>query len=184
MGKEKVEYRNNGERSIVNWGEESKYYLRTSAKILPSHSERSQRGLWTLHVWWRLQGNIFSLRKEMLNPVGWNNIELHMLAGYLNLRAGEKPREISGSLYLFREKPLEFNEVLQEWCWDFHNLWLNPGRIVWISGRDDIIFSYILKSLSSEAGSGKLSMAEIQSLWAFPICHCVCSIAVYFHPFD
>lgn len=41
----------------------------------------------------------------MLNPVGWNNIELHMLAGYLHLRAVEKPREISESLYLFREMP-------------------------------------------------------------------------------
>lgn len=41
----------------------------------------------------------------MLNPVDWNNTELHMLAGYLNLRAEQKPKEISGSLYLFREKP-------------------------------------------------------------------------------
>lgn len=52
----------------------------------------------------------FSLQKEMLNPVGWNNAELHILADYLNLRAVEKPRETPGSLYLFREKPLEFNE--------------------------------------------------------------------------
>lgn len=104
----------------------------------------------------------FHCKKEMSNPVGWNNAELHMLADYLNLRAVEKPRETSVSLYLFREKLLEFNEVLQEWCRDFHNSQLNPGRIFWISGRDGIVFSYVLKSLSSGAGRSRQTLHERQ----------------------
>ena len=142
-------------RRVSNsWGLQQKYFIATVGGLRQGWEPCMFDG--------GCRKDIFSLQKEMLNPVGWNNAELHMLADYLNLRTMEKPRETSGSLYLFSEKPLEFNEVLQERCREFHNSQLNPGRTVWISGRDGIVFSHILKSLSSESGRIRQTLRERQ----------------------
>lgn len=164
---QEVEYRTKwgkmcwGEESTI-WELQQKYLLATVGSLREGWEPCMFDG--------GCRKDIFSIQKEMLKPVGGNNAELHMLADCVNLRAVEKARETSGSLYLFREKPLEFNEVLQEWCRDFHNSQLNPGRMVWISGRDGIIFSYILKCLSSEAGKIRQTLSERQCSKKFNSC--------------
>lgn len=84
-------------RKVSNiWELQQKYFLATLGGL---------REGWALCMFdGGCRKDIFSVQKEMLSPVGWNNAEPHMLADYLNLRVVEKPRETSGSLYLFREK--------------------------------------------------------------------------------
>lgn len=136
-------------RRVSNiWGLQQKYFLATVGGLRDGQDPSMFDG--------GCRKDIFSFQKEMLNPVGWNNSELHMLADYLNLRGVKKPKETLG-VCIFIGKNLK-NLMMR----DFHNSHLNPGRIVWISGRDSIIFNNILKSLSSEAGRIRQTLCKRQ----------------------